>query len=120
MLWDGYANFPQIPEPRRQPQKSEPPYVVSYFFNERLSIAPKRKRLADDFVQLRLGFAAAEGERTGEMFPVVQRQAVKFVGDEDFQRRAFLHVAWIFKKLRGKLGQLLFLRRRKSTSSPDF
>jgi hypothetical protein len=42
--------------------------------------------LADDFVQLGFGFAAAESERAGEMLPIVQRQAVKFAGDEDFQR----------------------------------
>ena len=50
------------------------------------SIFPEGEGLADDFVQLGLGFAAAEGERAGEMLPIVQRQAVKFAGDEGFQR----------------------------------
>ena len=67
--------------------------------------------MADDFVQFCLGFGiAAEGEGAGEMFPVVRRQAVKFAGDEDFQRGAFLHVARIFQQLPGEFGQLLFLR----------
>jgi len=47
--------------------------------------------LADDFIQLGFGFAAAEGERAGEMFPVVRQQAVKLAGDEDFQRGARLN-----------------------------
>jgi len=44
------------------------------------------------------------------MFPILQRQAVKFAGDEGFQRGVFLHVARIFQQLRGEIGQLLFLR----------
>ena len=67
--------------------------------------------MADDFVEFSFRFRiAAEGEGAGEMFPIVQRQAVKFAGDEDFQRGAFLHVARIFQQLGGGLGQLLFLR----------
>ena len=33
--------------------------------------------MADDFVQFLFGGAAAEGEGAGEIFPIVQRQAVK-------------------------------------------
>lgn len=61
--------------------------------------SPKRERLADDGVQF--GFRvriAAEGEGAGEMFPIVRREAVKFAGDEDFQRGAFLHVVRIFQQ----------------------
>lgn len=71
---------------------------------------PKGERLADDFVQLGFGFAAAEGEGAGEMLPIVQREAVKFAGDEGFQRGAFLHVARVLQQVRGEIGQLLFLR----------
>ena len=52
---------------------------------------PKGEGLADDFVQLGFRVAAAEGEGEGEMFPVVRRQAVKFAGDEVFQRGARLN-----------------------------
>jgi hypothetical protein len=48
------------------------------------ALRPEHDRLADDFVQLFLGRAAAEGEASSQVFPVVQREAVKFAGDEDF------------------------------------
>jgi hypothetical protein len=54
-------------------------------------IFPEREGLADDFVQLGFGFAAAEGEGAGEMFPIFGRKAVKFAGDEGFQRGARLN-----------------------------
>jgi hypothetical protein len=47
---------------------------------------PKRQGLADDLVQFGLGCGlAAEGEGAGQVFPVIQRQAVEVAGDEDFQ-----------------------------------
>ena len=54
-------------------------------------IFPEGNGLADDFVQLGFRVAATEGEGAGEMFPILQRQAVKFAGDEDFQRGARLN-----------------------------
>src|SRR5438093_6228226 len=55
--------------------------------------------LADDFVQFSFGWAAAEGERAGEMLPVVQRKTVEIAGDEDFQRSAFFYIPRVFQKL---------------------
>lgn len=66
--------------------------------------------LANDFIQLGFGIAAAEGEGAGEMPPILQREAVKFAGDEHFQRGAFICIARVFQKLGGKLGRFLFLR----------
>lgn len=57
---------------------------------------PKSNRLPDDFIQLSLRIAAAESERASEMFPILQRQTVKLAGNENLQRRPFLHSAWIF------------------------
>lgn len=70
---------------------------------------PERERLTDDFIQLRFSLAAAEGEAAGEVLPIRLAQAVEFPRDEGFQRGAFCHSARIFQKLRGGLGQLLFL-----------
>ena len=70
---------------------------------------PERGGLADDFVQFRFRLAAAEGEGGGEMFPVVQREAVELLGDEGFQRGAFFYVAWILEQLLGRFRQLLLI-----------
>jgi len=51
------------------------------------------------FVQLLFGRAAAEGECAGEMFPVVERQAVKFASESLAQRGPFLQSRGFFKSL---------------------
>ena len=60
-------------------------------------LCPKSKGQPDDFVQLLFGWAAAKGERAGQVFPIVQRQAIKVAGDKDFQRGSLLHVARVFQ-----------------------
>ena len=74
---------------------------------------PKGERLADDFVQFFFGWAAAEGEGCGEVFPVVQRELVEITGDENFQRGAFFYVAGVFQELASGIGELLFLAGSK-------
>lgn len=63
--------------------------------------------MADDFVKFRFGLAAAESERSGEMFPVIKGKAVKFAGDKGFERRAFTNVARVFQKFGGGIGEFL-------------
>lgn len=65
--------------------RAVPPYREARI-NQSNGFLPKAHGLPDDFVQLLFGGAAAESEGAGEMFPIVQRQPVKFAGDEDFQR----------------------------------
>src|ERR1035437_5353710 len=62
-----------IPSERRRKPES--------FLAQSLLIFPERNGLADDFIQLCFGFAAAEGEGAGEMVPIFGRKAVEFAGD---------------------------------------
>ena len=66
-------------------------------------LCPQRMGLADDFVQLGFGIAAAEGEGSGEMSPILQRQAVMLMGDEYLQRSALLLVAGEFQVYKATL-----------------
>ena len=67
--------------------------------------------LADDFFQFGFGIAAAEGEGAGEMLPILQRQSVKFAGDEDFQCGALLLDTWDSQVSKTTLDNRISIRR---------